>query len=287
MSTVRLFVNCCGNCWPVRVTRDARVCLLWSSIHVSACQLDDPVLQPAINVLCDPDTVNQQLVVHLHARQMMNRDKAFAASYEDFVSLIEDCDDLIELQQIRCKILAEVEQATAASAVKRCKGGAEVAEQVPEFSPLNTPNKTETLKARNLKRYIKQLTFAKLQCERRLRLLGAQLTDAAPLARSTASTSSSGSGADDNVPSFKTVMRNHSLRHQLELFLGQQGEAQVGLLKFWTATQELRRLERKAALALAGQLFYKYFQCSNPIMKVDKVIVEFIPSKTSDYKLAS
>ena len=59
------------------------------------------VLQPGIDSLCDPDTVNQQLVLHLHRRQMMKKDYAYAASYEDFVSLIEDCDDLEELRQIR------------------------------------------------------------------------------------------------------------------------------------------------------------------------------------------
>lgn len=63
------------------------------------------VLQPAIETLCDPDTVNQQLVMHLHRRQMMKKDYAYAASYDDFVSLIEDCDDLKELDQIRLTIL--------------------------------------------------------------------------------------------------------------------------------------------------------------------------------------
>lgn len=59
------------------------------------------VLQPGIDCLCDPDTINQQLVLQLHRRQMMKKDYAYAASYEDFVSLIEDCDDLEELRQIR------------------------------------------------------------------------------------------------------------------------------------------------------------------------------------------
>lgn len=77
------------------------------------------------------------------------------------------------------------------------------------------------LKARNLKRYIKQLTYAKLQCERRLRVLGAPMSD---FSRSSTSTSSYG---DEMVPSFKTVMRNNNLRRQLELYLIQQGETQV------------------------------------------------------------
>ena len=80
--------------------------------------------------------------------------------------------------------------------------------------------------ARNLKRYIKQLTYAKLQCERRLRVLGAPMSDF-----SRTSTSNS-NFSDEMVPSFKTVMRNNNLRRQLELYLIQQGETQVSRLMF-------------------------------------------------------
>lgn len=78
-----------------------------------------------------------------------------------------------------------------------------------------------SLKTRNLKRYIKQLTYAKLQCERRLRLLGATISD------STRNVASTSGYVEDMVPTFKTVMRNNALRRQLELYLVQQGEAQV------------------------------------------------------------
>ena len=123
-----------------------------------------------------------------------------------------------------------------------------------------------------MKRYIKQLTYAKMQCERRLRLLGA------PVADSSRSTTAAVASAfvDDMVPSFKTVMRNNSLRRQLELHLMQQGESQVGLLKFWLATQELRRHDRKTALASAAGMFYKYFNGNNQIIKLDKVTQFFL-----------
>ena len=61
------------------------------------------VFQPGINYLCDPDTLNQHLVMHLQLRQMIKKNYAYAASYEEFVSLIEDCEDLNELHQIRYK----------------------------------------------------------------------------------------------------------------------------------------------------------------------------------------
>lgn len=106
-----------------------------------------------------------------------------------------------------------------------------------------------------------------MQCERKLRLLGA------PVADSSRSTAANSGFVDDMVPSFKTVMRNNNLRRQLELYLLQQGESQVGLLKFWLATQELRRLEKKTALASAAGMFYKYFNGTNQIIKLDKVIL--------------
>ena len=66
-------------------------------------------------------------------------------------------------------------------------------------------------------------------------------------------------------------MRSPRLRHQLKAYLTQQGATQVGLLEFWIAAQELRRLDRKRALTSAAQIFYRYFHGPNPIMKLEKV----------------
>jgi len=202
--------------------------------------------------------------MQLRIRQMMKKNYAYAASYDDFVSLIEDCADLNELQQIRYNIVSEIAQATAVSTVKRTK-----ALDLELDSSLLDPNKVDLLQACNLKRYIKQLTYAKLQCERRLRLLGVQTNDV-----SRTSSSSMGHGIDDMAPPFKTVMRNPQLRQQLESYLEQQGESQLGLLKFWMATQELRRLDRKSVLSSAAQLFYTYFHGSNQLIKIDKVLIK-------------
>ncbi len=61
---------------------------------------DFTVLRPIIDHLSNPDTINQQVCLHLSLRQMMKRSYAYATSYEDFVSLIEDS-DINELHQIR------------------------------------------------------------------------------------------------------------------------------------------------------------------------------------------
>jgi len=51
-------------------------------------------------------------------------------------------------------------------------------------------------------------------------------------------------------------------------------ESQLGLLKFWVATQELRRLDRKSVLASAAQIFYTYLHGSNQLIKIDKVLIK-------------
>lgn len=123
----------------------------------------------------------------------------------------------------RYNIVTEITQATAVSAVKRTK-----VMDLELDSSLLDANKVDLLQACNLKRYIKQLTYAKLQCERRLRLLGVQTSEAA--SRSTSS--SMASNMDDMAPPFKTVMRNIQLRQQLERYLEQQGESQVATFNF-------------------------------------------------------
>ncbi len=49
---------------------------------------------------------------------------------------------------------------------------------------------------------------------------------------------------------------------------------QLGLLKFWVATNELRSKDRKAALASAAHLFYTYMNGKDQIIKLDKVSID-------------
>ena len=76
-------------------------------------------------------------------------------------------------------------------------------------------------------RYIKQLTYTKLQCERRLRLFGLHANDSS---RTTSLTSSISTNIEEMVPSFKAVMQSRRLRELLEIYLAQQGESQASFL---------------------------------------------------------
>ena len=63
------------------------------------------VLKPAVDMICDPYFINNMLVSFLEHREILaenhKRKYAYAASYEEFIKLINLCNEIQELQQIR------------------------------------------------------------------------------------------------------------------------------------------------------------------------------------------
>ncbi|MPC38067.1 Sorting nexin-25 [Portunus trituberculatus] len=128
------------------------------------------VFEPLIDRVCDPDWINQRLVAYLRqqqaAEELHRRTYMYAASYEDFITLIHDSTDVHDLEHLRRNIINEIMQATAINNLKKAKGV-----DVSKDSTPQGPGKGDLLQARNLKRYINQLTYAKAQCERRIAVL--------------------------------------------------------------------------------------------------------------------
>ncbi len=62
-------------------------------------------MKPAIDALCDPVYINHNLLSYLEYREQLveknKRNYSYAATYEEFIKLINMCNDLAELQQIR------------------------------------------------------------------------------------------------------------------------------------------------------------------------------------------
>lgn len=56
-------------------------------------------------MLCDPDYINQKLINYIDYRRQLSEDTrkkyTYAATYEQFVKLIDKCEDLETLKQIR------------------------------------------------------------------------------------------------------------------------------------------------------------------------------------------
>lgn len=65
----------------------------------------NPVLKPGIDLICDPDYLNQKLLNWLDYREKLylenKRTYSYAATYEDFMKMIEQCQDIEHLKQMR------------------------------------------------------------------------------------------------------------------------------------------------------------------------------------------
>lgn len=76
--------------------------------------------------MCDPDCINQWLYNWLDYREKLalehKRTYTYAATYESFMEMIEKCEDLEHLKQMRYNIISEIMQATAIQHLKRLKG---------------------------------------------------------------------------------------------------------------------------------------------------------------------
>ncbi|XP_045408349.1 sorting nexin-25 isoform X3 [Lemur catta] len=134
--------------------------------------LTTKVLKPVVEFLSNPDYINQMLLAQLEYREQINehhkRAYTYAPSYEEFIKLINSNSDVEFLKQLRYQIVVEIIQATTISSfpqMKRHKGKETAA------------MKADLLRARNMKRYINQLTVAKKQCEKRIRTLGGPAYD--------------------------------------------------------------------------------------------------------------
>ncbi|CAN8012534.1 unnamed protein product, partial [Ixodes pacificus] len=171
------------------------------------------VLQPTVEMVADPDYLNQKLVSYLQWLQVENekhsRTYAYAETWEDFIFVIETCTDVQDLKRMRFNIVSEIMQATTANNLKKARGISEDKQCEPQSTA-----KGDLLKSRNLSKYIKQLTYAKALCEKQLRLVGG--VDWAP------ATEEQESLPGRKVFAFSVLMESPVCRDYLARFL--QGE---------------------------------------------------------------
>ncbi|CAH1265099.1 SNX25 [Branchiostoma lanceolatum] len=126
--------------------------------EVLACQ----VFKQVIDLLCDPDYINQTLLNFLQYREKLaeehNKAYMYAATYEEFVKMINQTKDIEALKEIRYRTMTEIMQVTAL--IDQVTGDHE------------SPSSGKKKKVRNLKRYLNQCKYAKECCEKRIHLLG-------------------------------------------------------------------------------------------------------------------
>uniref|UniRef100_A0A8C5DWV6 Sorting nexin-25 n=1 Tax=Gouania willdenowi TaxID=441366 RepID=A0A8C5DWV6_GOUWI len=128
------------------------------------------VLKPLVEELSDPDSINRMLLAQLEQREQQAEQQkkayTYTASYEDFIKLISTSTDVNFLKQLRYQIVVEIIHATTISSLPQLK------KQKEKKGKESAAMKADLLRARDMKRYINQLTVAKKQCEKRIRLLG-------------------------------------------------------------------------------------------------------------------
>jgi sorting nexin-25 len=150
------------------------------------------MVMPTIDLVCDPDFLNQKIINYLtekeNSNKLLKRTFSYAANYEDFIKMIKASSSLEEMKQFHYKIMTEIMQATIINEFKNSQDTGEnssvfYADDSTGSDPVGLGNqhkassssdlhskstKAEMLRSRNLKAYLKQLRYAKQLCVRRM-----------------------------------------------------------------------------------------------------------------------
>ena len=118
------------------------------------------------NIL-DSNYINEYIIERCNTQTETGNDSkqyAYAKDHASFLKIIKTCEDIDKLQEIRNHIIAEIMQAGHLQDLRKASA--------KEKDAFETLNKAAQLKQRDLSRYMKQLSLSKLECERRLAVLG-------------------------------------------------------------------------------------------------------------------
>nr|XP_007998629.1 sorting nexin-25 isoform X1 [Chlorocebus sabaeus] len=216
--------------------------------------LTTKVLKPVVELLSNPDYINQMLLAQLEYREQVNehhkRAYTYAPSYEDFIKLINSNSDVEFLKQLRYQIVVEIIQATTISSfpqLKRHKGKETAA------------MKADLLRARNMKRYINQLTVAKKQCEKRIRILGGPAYD-----QQEDGALEEGEGPQSQkILQFEDILANTFYREHFGMYMERMDKR--ALISFWESVEHLKNANKNEIPQLVGEIYQNFFVESKEI----------------------
>ncbi|XP_056415889.1 sorting nexin-25 isoform X3 [Hyla sarda] len=225
------------------------------------------VLKPLVELLSDPDYINQMLLSQLEYREQVNerhkKTYTYAPSYEEFIKLITSSSDIEFLKQLRYQIVVEIIQATTIGSFPQLK------RQKDAKGKETAAMKADLLRARNMKRYINQLTVAKKQCEKRIRLLGGPAYDQLE----------DGTSDDSDCPQsqkiiqFDDILANTSFRDHFRSYM-EKIDKRV-LISFWESVEYLKNANKSEIPQLVGEIYQNYFVESREI-QVEKALYKEI-----------
>ncbi|KAJ8271760.1 hypothetical protein COCON_G00106190 [Conger conger] len=225
------------------------------------------VLKPMVEVLSDPDYINRMLLAQLeHREQVSEHHKkayTYAPSYEEFIKLISGSSDVEFLKQLRYQIVVEIIQATTISSLPQLK------KQKDGKGKETAAMKADLLRARNMKRYINQLTVAKKQCEKRIRLLGGPDYEQ----------QEEGVGDEVDGPQsqkilqFEEIMSNSAYRGHFRAYMERVDKR--ALISFWELVETLKTANKNEVPQLVGEIYQNFFVESREI-PVEKALYKEI-----------
>ena len=231
------------------------------------------IFQPTIEMVCNPDYINQKLLAHLIKREEATKsaNKRFKHNtYEDFIKYMEKCDDLGELEEIRQSIITDILQAKAVHKMKTARSARFHGGQFPIPIPAE---KVRTLMQRDLDVYINQCGNAKTVCERQLRKLGGEGYQG-NWADSMTEQVSESQTLPPGIP-FETIMRNRTARAHLLRFMEKCGFD--SWLRFWLGVEGLRTNPTEDIQKTVKGVYDEFLCKSAPSMiHADPTVVESI-----------
>ncbi|XP_043402019.1 sorting nexin-25 isoform X1 [Chelonia mydas] len=215
------------------------------------------VLKPVVELLSDPDYVNQMLLSQMEYREQVNEHHkkayTYAPSYEEFIKLINSNSDVEFLKQLRYQIVVEIVQATTISNFPQMK------RQKDTKGKETAAMKADLLRARNVKRYINQLTVAKKQCEKRIRLLGGPAYD-----QQEDGISDEGDGLQSQkILQFEDILANPSYREHFRLYMERMDKR--ALISLWESVEYLKNANKAEIPQLVSEIYQNFFVESREI----------------------
>ncbi|KAM7168269.1 sorting nexin-25 isoform 3-T3 [Macrochelys suwanniensis] len=215
------------------------------------------VLKPMVELLSDPDYVNQMLLSQMEYREQVNEHHkkayTYAPSYEEFIKLINSNSDVEFLKQLRYQIVVEIVQATTISSFPQMK------RQKDTKGKETAAMKADLLRARNVKRYINQLTVAKKQCEKRIRLLGGPAYD-----QQEDGISDEGDGPQSQkILQFEDILANPSYREHFRLYMERMDKR--ALISLWESVEYLKNANKTEIPQLVSEIYQNFFVESREI----------------------
>ncbi|KAL0973934.1 hypothetical protein UPYG_G00213140 [Umbra pygmaea] len=260
------FLRCCARLLMLCLlpTRDARA---YSLRVVLVEVITTKVLKPLVEVLSDPDFLNRVLLSQLELREQLDEHHkkayTYAPSYEDFIKLISSSSDTDFLKQLRYQIVVEIIQATTISSLPQLK------KQKDSKGKETAAMKADLLRARNMKRYINQLTVAKKQCEKRIRLLGGPNYEQ----QEEGCTDEGDGPQSQRILQFEEIMSNPGFREHFRVYMERVDKR--ALISFWELVEILKTANKNEVPQLVGEIYQNYFVESREI-PVDKALYKDI-----------